>query len=179
MLNQLMDLVKENAGDLIVNNAAVPNQFNDAAISEASKLIEENLSKAISGGNVQDVLGLFGNAQNISSNPMVAGIVGQLAQSLGSKFGVDGAQAQHIAGSLIPQILGGLAAKTNDPNNAAFNINDITSQLSGGKAVGIDFGSVISQMQQGGKVDLGGLAGQFLGGQKGGLGDMLGGFFKK
>ncbi|MBK7147571.1 MAG: hypothetical protein IPH78_01810 [Bacteroidetes bacterium] len=32
MLDQLFQIVKENAQDLIVNNSAVPNQFNDAAM---------------------------------------------------------------------------------------------------------------------------------------------------
>jgi hypothetical protein len=180
MLDQLLQLVKENAQDLIVNNNAVPNQFNDAAIGEASNAIHDQLSQAVSRGNLQDVLGMFGNAQNLANNPLVGNIVSQLAGSLGSKFGVDGAQAQNIAAQLIPQILGGLVNKTNNPNDASININDIMGHLSGSGNKGIDFGSIVNQMQQGGKVDLGSLAGQFLGGNKGGggLGDLLGGFLK-
>lgn len=178
MLDQLLQLVKDNAQDLIVNNPSVPNQFNDAAIGEAGNAIHDQLAKAISGGNLQDVLGMFGNAQSLQNNPLVGNIVQQLSGTLGSKFGVDGAQAQQIAGQLIPQILGSLVNKTNNPNDASFNINDIMGHLSGGGNKGIDFGNIVNQMQQGGKVDLGQLAGQFLGGNKGGLGDILGGFLK-
>lgn len=178
MLDQLLNLVKENAQDLIVNNPSVPNQFNDAAIGEAGNAIHDQLSRAVSNGNLQDVLGLFGQAQNLQNNPLVGNIVSQLSGSLGSKFGVDGAQAQQIAGQLIPQILGSLVNKTNNPNDVSFNINDIMGHLGGGGNKGIDFGNIVSQLQQGGKVDLGGLAGQFLGGNKGGLSDILGGFLK-
>ncbi len=180
MLDQLLNLVKENAQDIIVNNNAVPNQFNDAAIGEAGNAIHEQLAGAVKNGNLQDVLGMFGNSQNLSNNPLVGNIVSQLAGSLGSKFGVDGAQAQNIASQLIPQILGQLTSKTNNPNDSSFNINDIMGHLSGGNNKGIDFGNIVQQMQQGGGgVDFGNIAGQLLGGNKGGLGDMLGGFLKK
>ena len=179
MLDQLLNLVKENAQDLIVNNGAVPNQFNNAAINETVSAIKYQLSGAVANGNLQDVLGIFGNAQNLQSNPLVGNIVSQLSGSLGSKFGVDGVQAQQIASQLIPQILGSLVSKTNNPSDTSFNINDIVSQLSGGNLQGIDFGQVVSQMQSGKGVDFGGLASQLLGGNKGGLGDMLGSFFGK
>ncbi len=178
MLDQLLNLVKENAQDLIVNNPSVPNQFNDAAIGEAVNAIHDQMSQAINKGNLQDVLGLFGHAQSLQNNPLVGNIVSNLSGSLGSKFGVDISQAQQIAAQLIPQILGSPVSKTNNPNDASFNINDIMGHLGGGGNKGIDFGNIISQLQQGGKVDLGGLAGQFLGGNKGGLGDILGGFLK-
>lgn len=180
MLDQLLNLVKENAQDLIVNNQAIPNQFNDAAIGEAGNAIHDQLSQAVNGGNLQDVLGIFGNSRNLTNNPLVGNIVSQLAGSLGGKFGVDGTQARNIAGKLIPQILGQLTDKTNNPNNSSFNINDIMGHLSGGGNKGIDFGKIVQQMQQGGGgVDFGNLAGQLSGGNKGGLGDVIGGFFKK
>jgi hypothetical protein len=180
MLEQLLNLVKENAQDAIVNNNAIPNQHNDAAIGEATNAIHDQLSQAVSGGNLQDVLGLFGNAQNLTSNPLVGNIISQLAGSLGSKFGVDGSQAQNIASSLIPQVLGKLSNKTNDPADSSFNVNDIMSHLAGGGGTkGVDFGNIVSQMQHGGGVDIAGLAGQFLGGNKRGIGDLLGGFLGK
>ena len=180
MLEQLLNIVKENAQEVIVNNQAVPNQFNEAAMGEATNAITSQLTQAVSQGNLQDVLGMFGNTQNLQNNPIVGAIVAQLANSLGSKFGVSGANAQDIASQLIPQVLGSLVNKTNDPNDSSFQINDIMNQLSGGKgASGVDFGNIVSQLQQGGGIDLGNIASQFLGRNAGGIGDMLGGFFKK
>ena len=179
MLDQLLDLVKNNAQDLVVNNSEVPNEHNDAVIGEATNAIHDQLSQAVSQGNLQDVMGLFGNSQNLTSNPLVAGIIGQLTSSLGSKFGVNAASAQNIAGSLIPQVLSKFTQKTNDPNDSSFNINDVMGHLSGGKTSGVDFGNVVSQLQSGQGVDFGGLAGKLLGGNTGGLGDMLGGFLGK
>lgn len=181
MLDNLLKLVAEHAQDAIVKNDAVPNQFNDAAIQEATSVIQNNLSSSLSQGNLQDVLSIFGNSNQVASNPLVGNIVSQLAGNLGEKFGVQPQQAQSIANSLIPMVINQFAQKTNNPNDNSFNINDIISNLSGGKTQGVDFGNVVSQMQQGQGVDFAGLAGQFLGGNKqsGGLGGLLGGFLGK
>jgi hypothetical protein len=182
MLEQLINLVKENAQEAIVNNQAVPNQFNDAAIGEAGNVIKDVLGAAVQNGNLQDVMGIFGNSYNLQNNPLVGNIVNQLSQNLGAKFGVDASAAQNIALSVIPMVLSQFSQKTNDPAKNGFDINDIMGSLSGGKAQGIDFGQVLGQLNsgKGGGVDLAGLAGQLLGGgkQKGGLGDILGGFLK-
>ena len=37
MLEQLFNLVKENAGEAIINNQAIPNEQNDAAINQATE----------------------------------------------------------------------------------------------------------------------------------------------
>lgn len=182
MLEQLINLVKENAQDAIVNNQAVPNQFNDAAIGEAGNVIKDVLGSAVQNGNLQDVMGIFGNSSNLQSNPLVSNIITQLTQNLGAKFGIDATAAQNIATTVIPMVLNQFSQKTNDTANNGFNINDIMGSLSGGKAQGVDFGQILGQLNsgKGGGVDLAGLAGQLLGGdkKKGGLGDILGGFLK-
>ncbi len=180
MLEQLFNLVKENAQDAIVNNNAIPNQHNEAAVGEATNAIHDHLSQAVSQGNLQEILGLFGNAQNLTSNPLVENIVSQLAGSLSSKFGVDGAQAQNIASSLIPQVLEKFSSKTNDPTDSSFSMNDIMSHLAGGGGTrGVDFGNIVSQMRRGDGVDIAGLTGRFLSSNKGRLDDILGGFLEK
>jgi hypothetical protein len=180
MLQNLLELVKENAQEAIIKNDALPNQYNDEAVKEASTTIQNGLGGAVQNGNLQDVLGLFTDKKNIANNPLVGNIVNQLSGSLGSKFGVDPSNAANIATTLIPQVLNMLQSKTNDPNDPSFDINDLMGQLSGNNGAGsVDFGSIISQMQSGKGVDLAGVAGQLLGGKKGGLGGIIGGFFGK
>lgn len=182
MLDQLINLVKENAQDSIVNNQAVPNQYNDAAIGEAGNVIKDVLGAAVQNGNLQDVMGIFGNSSSLENNPLVSNIITQLTQNLATKFGINAATAQSIAASVIPMVLSQFAQKTNDTAKNGFDINDIMGSLSGGKAQGIDFGQVLSQLNsgKGGGADLAGLAGQLLSGskQKGGLSDILSGFLK-
>jgi len=62
MLEQLMDLIKQNAGDAVTNNPEVPNEHNDAVIAEAGHSIIGGLKNAGSegGGGLMDTIkGVF------------------------------------------------------------------------------------------------------------------------
>ncbi len=56
MLENLINLVKEQAGDAIVNNPAIPNENNEAAIQSAGESIAGGLQNIISSGGLKDVL---------------------------------------------------------------------------------------------------------------------------
>ena len=55
MLDNLFNLVKQHAGNAIINNPAIPNEQNDEAVQVASTSIFDGLKNAISGGNVNDI----------------------------------------------------------------------------------------------------------------------------
>jgi hypothetical protein len=166
-----MDLIKQNAGDSIVNNPAIPNERNDEAIEEAKNSIVDNLQNALSGGGVKNVLSMFGgNEANVDQNPLVQQTSNDLTQRLQDKFNLDGQQASGIAGNLIPNILKQFAGKTADPGNNSFQIQDIFNQLSGGRTSGLDIGGLVSKYKgkldadHDGDVDLQDLKGMFSGG---------------
>ena len=58
MLENLLDLVKQHAGSAIIDNPAIPNQHNEAAISEAGNSIMDGLKKMIASGNTLRLLGV-------------------------------------------------------------------------------------------------------------------------
>jgi hypothetical protein len=47
MLDELINLVKQQAGDAIVNNPAIPNDKNDLAVQEAGSSILGGLQNAL------------------------------------------------------------------------------------------------------------------------------------
>ena len=57
MFEQLTQLVKQYGGDAVVNNAAVPNEHNEAVISETSNSISEGLKKIVSEGRTDEIAG--------------------------------------------------------------------------------------------------------------------------
>jgi hypothetical protein len=132
MFENLIHLIKENAGDAIVNNPAIPNEQNDAVISEAGNSITGSLKNMVSQGNMQDVLNLFHNSGNISANPALQNISGNFVQSLMDKFGLNQTAANGVAGNLIPNVLQSLVHKTNDPNDSSFDLQGIISHLTSG-----------------------------------------------
>ncbi|MEP6746449.1 MAG: hypothetical protein ABJB86_01915 [Bacteroidota bacterium] len=163
MLENLLDLIKQNAGSAIVNNPAIPDQHNDAAISEAGSSIMDGLKKMISSGNTQDVVNLSNHqGGDIANTPAVQQISGGFIQNLMGKFGLGEGAASGIAASLIPMVMQKLVHQTNDPNNSSFNIQSIIGSLVGGSG----------QQQQpaaagGGGLDIQSILSQFTGGSTG------------
>jgi hypothetical protein len=181
MFENLLKLVTEHAQDAIVNNNAVPNEHNQAAIQEVTNSIHSGLAEQVSGGNIQDIMKMFaGGGSGLTSNPIVQNIIQSATGSISSKLGVDPAQASGIASSLIPQVMSQLSQQTADPNNSSFDMNGIMQSLSGGNgAGGINFNDILSKVQSGGGgIDFGGIASQLLGGGGGGIGSMIGNLLK-
>lgn len=183
MLDNLMDLIRQNAGDSIVNNPAIPNERNEEAIQETGNSIVNSLQNALSGDQAKDVLKLFsGDADATTNSSLVQTTSSDLQQRLQDKFNLDGQQASGIAGSLIPNILKQFANKTADPGNNSFQLQDIFNQLSGGRTSGLDMGGLLAKFKDkldtdnDNDVDLQDIKGMFSG-QGGSLMDKVKGMF--
>ncbi len=166
MLDQLMKLVERHAGDAIVKNPAIPNEHNNAAIKDVASQIFSGLQSQATGGNMQNIVSMFqgGGGSNMTSNPIVSGLISSVAGSVASKFGISQQAAQSMASSLLPSVMNSLVKKTNDPKDSSFDLGNILKTTSGNS--GLDVGSLIGQVAGGSK----GL---------GGLGGLLGGLFGK
>ncbi len=168
MLDQLVKLVEQNAGDAIVKNQAIPNQFNNAAIQEVAGSIFNTLKGQVSQGNMQQVVSMFqgGASQNaLAGNPLVNQMISSVAANFASKFGISSASAQSIVSNLLPTVMNQLIKKTNDPKDNSFDLTNMVKTMSGNSNV--DVASIISQVAGGGKSNplgaLGSLAGKFFG----------------
>lgn len=151
MLDQLFNLVKENAGDAVVNNPAVPNDQNEAVMKEAVGAITGGLQKELANGGFQNVLKTLGGSESATeSNPVVNNISGNFVDNITQKLGISSGVAKTIAASLIPMVMGKLIHKTNDPNDKSFGLDDIFSSLTGGKTAGINLGGILGSLTGGG-----------------------------
>ena len=165
MLENLLDLIKQNAGTAIIENPAIPNEHNDAAVSMAGSSIMDGLKNMIASGNTQDVVSLFNNqGGNVANTPAVQQISGGFIQNLMGKFGLGEGAASGIAASLIPMVLQKLVTKTNDANDSSFDIQGIIGSLVGGGGRqqpaagggGLDIQGILSQFTGGGGSNAGG-----------------------
>jgi hypothetical protein len=159
MLEQLMDLIKQNAGDAVINNPEVPNEQNDAVVAEAGHSIVGGLKNMIAEGNVQDVADLFQHqGVGIVATPAAQQLQGGFIQNLVDKFGLSQGAAGGVANNLIPQVLQQLVHKTNDPNDNSFNIQGILQHLGGGNAGsgGFDLQGLLGKFTQGAGTGSGG-----------------------
>ena len=189
MLESLVSLIREQAGESVINNPAVPNEQNGAVLQETSASIITGLQQMLAGGQAKEVISMFSNPDGVNeSHPAVQQISGGLLESLTSKLGLNKEAAGGIVASLLPIVLTQFASRTASPANNGFSLPDVFSQLSGGQTAGIDIGGLVGKFAQGGMdrdgdgdVDLQDLTAAFSGGGAksagGGLLDSLAGMF--
>jgi hypothetical protein len=183
MVENLNNLVKQNADAAIINNTAIPNERNDEAVQEASTAIEESLKTSLSEGNVKEVANLFNNTgENVTANPVTKQATGNFIDRLQSRFGLDVNQAANIANNLIPTVLKRLVQKTADPADNSFDIQKIFNEVSSGKTAGVNVQGMLAKLKGSmdkdgdGDVDLQDLKAFFSG--SGGVVDKIKGLFK-
>lgn len=173
MIEQLFSLIQQESQQEIINNPAIPNDQNNLAVGLATESIFGGLQNVLANGGLQQVMGLFGGqgqqgGSNSFSmdNPLVGGIAQNLIGQLMTRMGLSQSTANGIAGTLIPMVLGSLVNKTTSSENNGFDINGLLGSLLGGKSnagnavelpnrgSGIDFGSILSKVQQSGGLDI-------------------------
>ncbi|MBL7873529.1 MAG: hypothetical protein JNM78_18060 [Cyclobacteriaceae bacterium] len=169
MLDQLTKLVEQLAGDAIVKNGAIPDQFKNEAIQEVSGSIFNSLKGQVSQGNIPQVVSMFqggASTSSLTSNPIVKQIISSVAGTFASKFGMQSAQAQSIVSSLVPTVMSQLISKTNDEKDNSFDLTDMMKSMSGNSS--LDLGSLMGSVTGDSSTsnslgDLGGLAGKLFG----------------
>jgi len=153
MIDQLVNLVRQNADDAIIKNPAIPNDQNNAAIQDVAQNIFGGLQDQVQGGNVSSILSMFNSGS--SSNPMVNQIIARVAGSLASKFGISQQTAQQIASGILPVVMNQFVNKTKDPNDNDFDLQDVISKVGGGN---INAGDILGKL--GGSGGIGGALGK-------------------
>nr|AIA19131.1 Unknown Function [uncultured bacterium] len=137
MLKELFDLVKGQATEPVINNPDIPNQYNDDVVAEATNTVASGLRNLVAGGGTQNVLSLFGgrtDKKSLLSNPIVSMMMGHFASKLMNKFNLGTSQANNLSGHLIPNVLGTLINKSNDPNDSAFSLEKLLASITGGRS---------------------------------------------
>ena len=166
MLKELFDLVKGEAADPVINNPDVPNEYNNDVVAEATNTVASGFRNLVAGGGVQNLSSLFGGGtdkKSLLSNPIVSMMMGHFASKLMNKFNMNSSRANNLSGHLIPNVLGSLINKSNDPNNSTFSLEKILASITGGRSSGLS--------QRGGGI--GDLLNQFNGGSRSNGGGFL------
>ena len=173
MLQELFNLVKGSAQGSVIGNPDVPNEYNNEVVAEATNTVASGFRNIVAGGGVQNLLAMFGNSgqqsgSSLLNNPIVNMMVGHFAEKLMTKYNLGGAQASNVANSLIPNVIGDLINKSNDPGNSSFSLENLLSSITGGRSA-----EVVQQHPSGNAgFNLPDLLNQFGGGQSGGGGLM-------
>lgn len=170
MIDQIKGIVTQFATKEVANNANIDSSLASSVAEETGNSLINGLKSEVSGGNMSALMGMMDNVDvnSLASNPVVKSIITSLSANLGAKFGFDASTSSNFASSVIPQILSTVLSSV---KKGDLNIMTILSSFTAGSGAA----SLLDQNGDG-KV---GIDDAIAAVTKGGLGDMLGGFFKK
>src|SRR5689334_18377401 len=119
MLENVLKLVKENAGDAIIDNPAIPNEYNEAAIQTTTQSILSGLRQQVNEGNLEGFMNLFSGKAGATTNHSVINHVNQsVVGNLMTRFDISNGAAGAIASAIVPTVMEALISKTSDPSDA-------------------------------------------------------------
>jgi uncharacterized protein YidB (DUF937 family) len=149
MLDNLMNLVKQFAGEEVNNHPAIPADKKGEVVEETGRSITGSLQNLASGGGLQDLLGMFTRGGGQAPGSVTQSLSGDMISNLTRKFGLDSQTAGSLAGGIIPKVLGSLVNKTNDPGDSSFDLQSIFNSLTGGKTGGMDLSGMLGKLKGG------------------------------
>lgn len=130
MLDQILNLVKDQAANVITNNSQVPEEKKDAAVETTTHAIADGLKNQLSAGNISNIMSLFGSGSG-SSNALSGSLQNSVVTALAEKVGLNKTVATTIAATVVPALINLISKKHNDPNDS-FDLGSVLSSFTGG-----------------------------------------------
>ncbi|MBL7851580.1 MAG: hypothetical protein JNN04_11810 [Cyclobacteriaceae bacterium] len=131
MLDQLLKLVEQNAQQSILQNRAIPDQLNNAAIKEVTNQIFNGIKSQVTQGHMDQVISLFQTGVKKHPSPVIASIVDTVTRNLASKFNLAPDVAKGVADQIVPQVMAQVIKKTNDPHDIDFDLQHMLRGMTG------------------------------------------------
>ncbi|WP_051350242.1 hypothetical protein [Dyadobacter alkalitolerans] len=131
MFDELLNLIKQNGQQAVVENNEVPNEHNEAVMQEAQTSIVDGLSNK----EPDQVNSLFESVRSgqAESNPAVQQMTNNFSGNIMQKFGINGSTAASIASAIIPVVLAKMANRGGQGGAGGFDLGGLLGSLTGGK----------------------------------------------
>jgi hypothetical protein len=126
MIQQLLQLVRENSEELIVNNPEIPNQHNDSAMALVADTLLGGVKQMAS--NPSALSGLMSGA---AGSGLLQQVIGSAVTRMSSELGVSPTVANNVMSQLLPKVMASFGSKLADPNNNEFTVHGLLQQLTG------------------------------------------------
>ncbi|WP_374950568.1 hypothetical protein [Mucilaginibacter sp.] len=130
MFEKLFLLVKNNAGEAVLNNPAIPEKYREAVLNDASSSIIEVLKSQMESGKLRDLVKYF-QFTGIFNNPLIASAVNKFANKLNNFYGIESREAMEISNKLIPPVMQELIKQSKSEQNKELALSAIISKLNG------------------------------------------------
>jgi len=130
MFEKLFLLVKNNAGEAVMNNPAIAEKNREAVLNDASSSIIEVLKSQMESGKLKDLVKYF-QFGGIFNNPLITSAVNKFANKLNNFYGIDSKDAMEISKKLIPPVMQEMIKQSKGEQNKEFALSAIISKLNG------------------------------------------------
>ncbi|MDR2954854.1 MAG: DUF937 domain-containing protein [Prevotella sp.] len=129
MLDNILNIVKEQASNIIAGNSNVPEEKKQAVVDTTAHIVVNELQNQLSSGNISQLTSLLGG-DSTGGSSIVNSIENSVSSALTSKVGLNSSVATSIASAIIPAVMNLLNKKSNDPNDS-FNIESLIQSFTG------------------------------------------------
>lgn len=137
MLDNIIQLVKDEALGVIANNAEVPGDKKEAVVETTTSTIVDGLKDHFTPDNLSAITSLFSGESPAGGSDIVNSLQNSVVNALSEKVGLNRDVANSIASAVIPAIMNLFSNKANDPNDTGFNIESIIGAFGGKSSGGI------------------------------------------
>lgn len=131
-----MKVVEQKAKESIVDNKAIPDQLNNAAIKEVTNQIYNSLQMQVNKGQMDDVIAMF-FTQSKTQSPVMHSLSDAVTTSLSAKFNITQDNARAVANQIVPAVMNEIIQKARDPRDIDFDVQQIMRRLTGNNSLDI------------------------------------------
>ena len=126
MLDELINIIKAQGQESVINNAEVPNEHNDGVIQAAGSSIIDTIKGMLANGQHDEVANIANEPNGAAAQAMQGGFIDKIM----NQFGISGTAAKSIAASLIPSVIAQFQNKSAGASGAGgFDLASITGLL--------------------------------------------------
>ena len=135
MIDNIMNMVKDQIGGDLMEKFGLDDNQKDEAINITKDTISDTVSKEAAGGGLSGIMNLFSSNDNDDEgNSMLDNLTNSLSSNFSSKLGVDSSKSSGIAGMIMEKV----TSLFGDKLGSNFEIGDLLGMFGGdGKDSGL------------------------------------------
>ncbi len=130
MLDNILNIVKEQASNLISGDKNIPENKKQVAVDTTAQTVVNELKNQLSSGNISQITNLFGGGSSTGGNSVINSIQSAVSSALTSKAGLNSSTSTSIASTIVPAVMSLLNKKSNDSNDS-FSIESLVQSFTG------------------------------------------------
>lgn len=136
MLENIIQLVKDQVLPVINNNADIPENKKNDAIETTTNSILEGIKKQLMPDGISDISNMFSNSEsspinNFGNTEMIKGVESTVSSALSDKIGLNAQISTAIASAIVPIVINMLKQGASKDGESSFDISSLIGMLTG------------------------------------------------